>query len=84
MGHSFGDQVLRLLARQLSSCIREEDAIARFGGDEFLIMVSNINNREELYEITDQIMNVFQTPISLQNIEYFITASIMGNILRMD
>jgi diguanylate cyclase (GGDEF)-like protein len=76
IGHSFGDQILRILASQLSSRLREGDAIARFGGDEFLIMVSNINNREELYEITDQIMNVFQTPISLQNIEYFITASV--------
>ena len=76
MGHSFGDQVLRLLARQLSSCIREEDAIARFGGDEFLIMVSNISNLEDLHRITGRIMRVFQTPISLQNIEYFITASI--------
>ena len=76
MGHSFGDQVLKLLAKRLSSCIREEDAIARFGGDEFLIMVSNINKLEDLHKITDRIMKVFQTPISLQNIEYIITASV--------
>lgn len=76
MGHSFGDQVLKVLARQLSSCVREEDAIARFGGDEFLIMVSSVKKLEDLRKVTGRIMRVFQTPISLQNIEYFITASV--------
>ena len=76
MGHSFGDQVLKVLASHLSSCIRGEDAIARFGGDEFLIMVSGMKKLEDLRKITDRIMRVFQTPISLQNIEYFITASV--------
>jgi diguanylate cyclase (GGDEF)-like protein len=76
MGHSFGDHVLRLLAQRLSSCIRGEDAIARFSGDEFLIMVSNISNMEDLRKITARIMRVFKTPITLQNIEYFISASV--------
>jgi diguanylate cyclase (GGDEF)-like protein len=76
MGHSFGDQVLKLLARRLSSCIRREDAIARFGEDEFLIMVSDIKNLEDLHKITKRIMKVFETPISLQNIKYFVTASV--------
>src|SRR5690554_4632061 len=76
MGHSFGDQVLKVLASHLSSCIRGEDAIARFGGDEFLIMVSGMKKLEDLRKITDRIMRVFQTPISLQNIEYFITTNV--------
>src|SRR5690606_11265731 len=45
-------------------------------GDEFLIMVSNISNMEDLRKITARIIRVFKTPITLQNIEYFISASV--------
>jgi len=76
MGHSFGDYALKLLSSRLSSCIREEDAIARFSGDEFLIMVSDLKNLEDLHKITDRIMKVFHAPVALQDIEYFITASV--------
>ncbi len=76
MGHSTGDEVLRIIASRLSSGLRKEDVIARFSGDEFLIMVPGINNMEELHKITDRIMDIFKTSISLQVIEYFITASV--------
>ncbi len=38
MGHPTGDSVLKMIATRLSSCLRDEDTIARFGGDEFLLM----------------------------------------------
>ncbi len=75
LGHSAGDELLKQMSNRLSLCLREEDSISRFGGDEFLMMVSNINSPENLQTITNRIMSVFKQPVLLQNIEYFISAS---------
>ncbi len=75
MGHPTGDSVLKMTATRLSSCLREEDTIARFGGDEFLIMVTNISKMEDLKRVTDRIMHVFEDYMSVQDIEYYMTAS---------
>jgi len=76
MGHSSGDEVLRIMAGRINSCLREEDAVARFGGDEFLIMVSNITRLEDLNKITDRIMESLRKPIILEIAEYFVSASV--------
>ncbi len=76
MGHSTGDIVLKQMGNKLSGCLRGEDTISRFGGDEFLMMVSNIKSHDDLKIITNRIMAVFNQPISVQNIEYFISASV--------
>lgn len=76
MGHSAGDMVLQQMSKRISSCIRTVDAIARFGGDEFLIMVSNLKDLEELYAITDKVMDAFKTPVSVQGKEHFVTTSL--------
>lgn len=75
MGHSTGDSVLKMTAERLSSCLREKDTIARFGADEFLILITNIKRLEELKKITDRIIGVFDQCIHVQDIEYFMTAS---------
>ncbi len=75
MGHSTGDNVLKMTAERLSSCLREKDAIARFGADEFLILIANIKKLEELKKITDRIIRAFEECIHVQDIEYFMTAS---------
>lgn len=76
MGHSAGDMVLKQMASRLSSCLRGEDTVSRFGGDEFLMMIGNIKKPDDLKIITDRIMEVFKHPFSVQDIEYFITASV--------
>jgi diguanylate cyclase (GGDEF)-like protein len=75
MGHPTGDSVLRTTAMRISSRLRAEDTITRFGGDEFLIMMTKINTVEELKGITDRIMQVFNDCMSVQDIEYYMTAS---------
>ncbi|HHX11173.1 MAG TPA: diguanylate cyclase, partial [Firmicutes bacterium] len=75
MGHSTGDNVLKMTAERLSSCLREKDTIARFGADEFLILIANIKKLEELKRITDRIIRAFDECIHVQDIEYFMTAS---------
>jgi len=63
MGHTIGDLVLINISKRLSSCLRKEDTISRFAGDEFLIQVANIKKVENLYRISDKIMNVFKNVI---------------------
>lgn len=75
MGHSTGDSVLKKTAKRLSSCLRGEDTIARFGGDEFLILITNINKLEQLTKITDRIIRAFDKCMNVQDVEYFITVS---------
>ena len=84
MGHSIGDSVLKTISSRLSSCLREEDVIARFGGDEFLMMVENISTQEELKKITDRIMNSFNECIYVQDVEYFLTASVGVAVYPVD
>ena len=75
MGHSTGDNVLKMTAKRLSSCLRDGDTIARFGGDEFLILITNIKKLEELKKITDRIIGAFDKCMHVQDIEYFMTTS---------
>lgn len=75
LGHSTGDEALKLIANRISACLRQDDAITRFGGDEYLIMLNNIKKPEALQMVCDRIMDAFKSPISLQDVEYFVTAS---------
>lgn len=84
MGHTTGDELLGIMAGRISTCLREKDILARFGGDEFLIMVSNIEKSEELYIIIENIMEIFKYPVLVQNMEYFITASVGVSVFPMD
>ncbi len=75
IGHDGGDQLLREVARRLSSTIRKSDTISRFGGDEFLIIMNQIQQEEDLHKISQVIMNTFNEPFMVHNHEFFVTAS---------
>lgn len=75
MGHSAGDILLKKVAERFSSCIRKEDTVSRFGGDEFLFEIVNIQRVEDFITISNKVMNIFKQPIIVQNVELIITAS---------
>lgn len=75
MGHNKGDEVLKLLSARLASVIRPTDCIARFGGDEFLILLNNLESKEDIAAIADRIMETFAAPLHIQEQELFITGS---------
>ena len=65
LGHVAGDRVLVAVAERLSSVIREDDTIARFGGDEFVIVCEGLRNREEATDMVQRIRSAFDEPFQL-------------------
>ena len=76
LGHDYGDIVLKITAERLKNSVRDSDIIARFGGDEFVILLNNIHNVDEIIEFCDRILNKLKETITLQNNNYHISASI--------
>jgi diguanylate cyclase (GGDEF)-like protein len=77
-GHEQGDHLLKQIASRLSACVQNQDLVARFGGDEFLILVPQIDptvRTAKLTDITDDILTQFKEPIALNDQSFHITAS---------
>jgi diguanylate cyclase (GGDEF)-like protein/PAS domain S-box-containing protein len=85
LGHLAGDQLLIELARRLEGCLRYSDTIARldqqhtvarFGGDEFSILLDGISHAEDARRVADRIHNAMKRPFFLAGQEVFTSASI--------
>jgi len=76
LGHSFGDQLLCLLAEKLRKLVREEDTVARFGGDEFCFLLTNIRDESEVYPIIRKIHDAFAAPITIEGRKLTVGVSI--------
>ncbi len=75
LGHAAGDGVLRDVGARLLQCVRTMDTVARFGGDEFAILLEDTDQDRELAEIADRIFASFQDAIDVDDKEVFIGAS---------
>ena len=84
MGHHLGDQVLKQVADRLSQCISKYDTVARFGGDEFLIMIPEIFHVKDVEEVASTVMKTFNSPIIVSNQEFFLTASAGISVFPVD
>ena len=76
MGYNPGDELLMMVGKRLSKCIRECDTVARLGGDEFVILLEFNGDEKSLQHITDRICHELTLPYPLENQLAFITASI--------
>lgn len=75
-GHAIGDLLLQQVAERLQDCIRETDTVARFGGDEFTILLNNIYELNEAAEIAKRITYALQQAFQLDEHTVTISASI--------
>jgi len=76
LGHHYGDEVLKIIAQRLSACIREEDTLSRLGGDEFTILVQNLQTSEFAAKIAQKIIDAMKPMLVIENHELNISASI--------
>jgi len=76
MGHLMGDFLLQQVANRLLSCVRNSDVVARFGGDEFVILLKQIDNKEQAIKITNRICEQLKKPFDLCGNQVFIGASV--------
>ncbi len=75
MGHEVGDRVLVEIGRRLMESARREDTIARFGGDEFVVM-SIVRGADDAGRIARRLLDHISAPIRLAEIELSVTASV--------
>ena len=84
-GHDFGDKILREMARHIQSCIRVTDVFARFGGEEFVVLLNNTNRSGALLLAERIRQQIAQTPEKVDGVEVHYTVSIgVANLLEND
>ncbi|MDP4527958.1 EAL domain-containing protein [Alkalimonas delamerensis] len=76
LGHDAGDELLKEVARRLTSRLRDEDTIARLGGDEFAVILSGVDSRQQAALIAENLQHSFSMPVKLGSQEVAISASI--------
>jgi len=75
LGHEIGDELIQQVARRISDFIDKEDTVARFGGDEFLLILNNASEINELDKKVAKFLRLFNQPFVLKGIEFFVTCS---------
>jgi diguanylate cyclase (GGDEF)-like protein len=76
LGHSVGDKLLRVVGERLTGLLRTSDTIARMGGDEFLLLLTEIARLNDVITIAQKILGVFQKPFIIDDHELMVTTSI--------
>jgi diguanylate cyclase (GGDEF)-like protein len=76
LGHAAGDQVLVALARRLYGCLRPSDTLARFGGDEFIILLEDLADLADATTVAQRIMAALATPVAIEGHDFFLSVSI--------
>ncbi|MDZ7750314.1 MAG: EAL domain-containing protein [Gammaproteobacteria bacterium] len=76
LGHSFGDEILRIVANRLQAAVRQSDVVCRLGGDEFVIVLPDLTDVARTEAIAGKILTQLQSPITSGDHEIGLTASI--------
>ena len=76
LGHYAGDLLLKIIAKELTSLVREIDTVARLGGDEFVILIEDIESNDKAFEIAERITHLLEQPFTIEEQLVFIGTSI--------
>jgi diguanylate cyclase (GGDEF)-like protein/PAS domain S-box-containing protein len=76
LGHSLGDEMLKAVATRLRAVLREEDSIARMGGDEFTVLLADLPRPDEAAKIAQKLLDTIAQTMVIEGHELFVTASL--------
>lgn len=83
-GHSVGDIILQKVAVRLEKAVQNEGLVSRQGGDEFIIVLEDVNKEENASQVAKRILNEFSHPFEVNNEEFYVTPSIGISIYPTD
>ncbi|MSP12226.1 MAG: EAL domain-containing protein [Chloroflexi bacterium] len=84
LGHATGDQLLKAVAARLTGVLRQNDTVARIGGDEFTILIEEIEQPQDATLVAEKLLNTLAEPFDLAGQELFVSASIGIGIFPTD
>lgn len=76
LGHSVGDLLLKSVSRRLRACLRSQDVMARQGGDEFVVLLTRLHNRDDASVVATKMVEALRQPFLLQGHEVRVSASV--------
>jgi diguanylate cyclase (GGDEF)-like protein/PAS domain S-box-containing protein len=76
LGHEAGDELLGEIAQRMKDCIRDDDTVGRFGGDEFLVILDPVERPKDIAQVADKIIERVGAPLLLAGQEVSISCSI--------
>ncbi|ANB61830.1 EAL domain-containing protein [Anoxybacteroides amylolyticum] len=76
LGHSIGDRILQAVASLIQEKVAEKGTVARMSGDEFTVVLPNLDYQHEAIDVAKSILRTFQEPIRIGELDLFLTSSI--------
>jgi diguanylate cyclase (GGDEF)-like protein/PAS domain S-box-containing protein len=83
-GHDVGDQFLKTIAERFCAAVRAVDTVARFGGDEFVILLHGIHSRGDVETVCEKLLECLHLPITINTLALHASASIGASIYPDD
>ncbi|WP_299770699.1 EAL domain-containing protein [uncultured Pseudoteredinibacter sp.] len=83
-GHEYGDELLKVISQRINSCIREQDSLSRLGGDEFCVILENVEDVTRLAQLAKKIIEAVEAPIDSIEEGASINVSIGVSIYKTD
>jgi len=84
LGHKAGDNLLQEISRRFESSVRNTDLVGRWGGDEFVILLTTLNASQDAIQVANKIRDVVLQPVMLDGVSVTISASIGGVLYPQD